>query len=103
MTIIVGLERNGDIIKDTTPILQLWSEVQQTWNIYSQRPQNLETGIHFVILFSYVPFRAPQKRLFLGTYSGYRAPTSQYFLRATSAKLVHVLNNNFYLTGFPIS
>jgi hypothetical protein len=86
-------ERNGDIIKDTTPILQFWSEMQQTWHIYSQRPQNSET----------VPFRAPQKRRFLGTYSGYRALTSRYFLRATSVKLVHVLNKNFCLKGFPIS
>jgi hypothetical protein len=57
-------ERNGNIIKDTTPILQFWSEMQQTWHIYSQRPQNSETGINFFILFSTVPFRAPQKRRF---------------------------------------
>jgi hypothetical protein len=38
------LERNGDIIKDTTPILQFWSEIQQTWHIYSQRPQTVEWG-----------------------------------------------------------
>jgi hypothetical protein len=97
------LQRNGDIIKDTTPILQFWSEMQQTWHIYSQRPQNSETGINFFILFSTVPFRAPQKRRFLGTYSGHRALTSRYFLRATSVKLVHVLNKNFGLKGLPIS
>jgi hypothetical protein len=77
--------------------------MQQTWHIYSQRPQNSETGINFFILFSTVPFRAPQKRRFLGTYSGHRALTSRYFLRATSVKLVHVLNKNFCLKGFPIS
>jgi hypothetical protein len=59
-------QRNGDIIKDTTPILQFWSEMQQTWHIYSQRPQNSETGIIFFILFPTVPFRAQtQKRRFL--------------------------------------
>jgi hypothetical protein len=94
-------ERNGDIIKDTTPILQFWSEMQQTWHIYSQRPQNSETGINFFILFSTVHFRAPQKRRFLGTYSGHRALTSLYFLRATSVKLVHI--KNFCLKGFSIS
>jgi hypothetical protein len=26
-------QRNGDIIKDTTPILQFWSEMQQTCHI----------------------------------------------------------------------
>jgi hypothetical protein len=96
-------QRNVDIIKDTTPILQFWSEMQQTWHIYSQRPQNSETGINFFILFTTVPFRAPQKRRFLGTYSGHGALTSRYFLRATSVKLVHVLNKNFCLKGFPIS
>jgi hypothetical protein len=44
-------ERNGDIIKDTTPILQFWSEMQQTWHTYSQRPQNSETGINFLFCF----------------------------------------------------
>jgi hypothetical protein len=100
---VYSIQRNGNIIKDTTPILQFWSEMQQTWHIYSQRPQNSETGINFLILFSTVPIRAPQKRRFLGTYSGHRALTSRYFLRATSVKLVHVLNKNFCLKGFPIS
>jgi hypothetical protein len=27
------MQRNGDISKDTTAILQFWSEMQQTWHI----------------------------------------------------------------------
>jgi hypothetical protein len=55
----------GHYFKDTTTILQFWSEMQQTWHINSQRPQNSETGINLFVLFSTVPFRAPQKRCFL--------------------------------------
>jgi hypothetical protein len=54
--VLKQLERNGDIIEDTTPILQFWSEMQQTWHIYSQRPQNSETGINFFYFVFNCPF-----------------------------------------------
>jgi hypothetical protein len=56
------LQRNGDIIKDTTPILQFWSEMQQTWHIYSQRPQNSETGINFIIFCFQLSLLGPLKK-----------------------------------------
>jgi hypothetical protein len=53
-------------------------------------------------LFTSAPYRAPQKRHFLGACSGYRALSSQYFSEATSVKLVYILNHNFYLWGLSI-
>jgi hypothetical protein len=60
-------------------------------------------GIKILILVLTVIFRAPQKDVFRGVCSGPRVLISQYFSEATSVKLVHVFNNNFYLRAFSVS